>query len=256
MLPVGRDGKALRTGHGPRVRVSYIVRHSNCNRPCHTFFPGEHKRHSRHPTPAQCGPPALLKRQEDWFPGCGDLRKKARERLGALPSSPGKNADTPLSFCLWGLSTEGSGADGQVPAQGGPVCRASQSREHWSWRNVRELGKHWAPWGRELCKGTDKGNSRPPSVCRWNSPGQGGGGQALFLYLPDFCVQFDICLFFFLFFFFLYCIHFAMIVLLLTFLGKLAGNNLNPENEVCRSQRSPRTIQQKDGRKFTPKGCP
>lgn len=34
------------------------------------------------------------------------LRKKARERLGALPSSPGKNADTPLSFCLWGLSTQ------------------------------------------------------------------------------------------------------------------------------------------------------
>ena len=58
------------------------------------------------------------------------------------------------------------------------------------------------------------------------------------------------------FFFFLYCIHFAMILLLLSFLGKLAGNNLNPGNEVCQSQRSPRTIQQKDGRKFTPKGRP
>ena len=82
------------------------LRHSNCNRPCDTFFPGEHKRHSKHPTPAQCGPPALLERQADRFPGRGDLRKKARERLGALPSSPGKNADTPLSFCLWGLGTQ------------------------------------------------------------------------------------------------------------------------------------------------------
>lgn len=58
------------------------------------------------------------------------------------------------------------------------------------------------------------------------------------------------------FFFFLNCIHFAMILLLLSFLEKLAGNNLNPGNEVCQGQRSPRTIQQKDGRKFTPKGCP